>query len=427
MNDSFTYNINSKVAFDKLLSYSSEFFYHGVDSLYTYTQTNMLFDYRVWYWIKDFWYGNDSFNYIFLHYWFMIITVSSTTLFYSVLLDTHFFMNFFKIMNYFEFFKNNSNNFMFYSFFHPEIIYIYTSILNIHNNDFYSSLWPSLYTDVIVESFLNPIMYFPQLLFIFIFTSIIIIFLFSYYFIDSRYEGQVDSDYLNTSMLVESEKEIASHDDMLLALIILIYIFGCYFYIYSWSIIGNFPELVLFFYLFPWLYYIIIGIPTILIYDFGIFFLGYLRGVGSGLSLLVELMFDYIGVIIFYTRILVQGVRLVLMLFTYISMHDAVLEFSFRTELWSNNSVLLSDSEKSFGDLGIFSYLICFKLPASIFYWIYEIFHTFFVVTVQFIAFFAIVFWLFLFLYSFFVLEQQESYFFEKRKERKHNILKFSK
>jgi hypothetical protein len=94
------------------------------------------------------------------------------------------------------------------------------------------------------------------------------------------------------------------------------------------------PELTLVFFLFPGLYYIIIGIPTFLIYDFGIFFLAYLRGVGPSPVLLFELMYDYIAVIIFYTRILVQGVRLVLMIFTYASMHDLILFFSFSQKIF---------------------------------------------------------------------------------------------
>jgi hypothetical protein len=94
------------------------------------------------------------------------------------------------------------------------------------------------------------------------------------------------------------------------------------------------PELVLVFYLFPGLYYIIIGIPTFLIYDFGIYFLAYLRGVGATSLFIYELMFDYIAVIIFYTRILVQGVRLVLMISTYASMHDVVLFFSFGQKMF---------------------------------------------------------------------------------------------
>lgn len=42
-------------------------------------------------------------------------------------------------------------------------------------------------------------------------------------------------------------------------------------------------------------------------------------------------------------------------------------------------------------------------------------FHTFFVVTVQFAAFFTIVFWLFLLFYSFFIFEDFEYHFNDKR------------
>ena len=36
--------------------------------------------------------------------------------------------------------------------------------------------------------------------------------------------------------------------------------------------------------------------------------------------------------------------------------------------------------------------------------WVYEVFHTFFVVTGQLVAYFAMIFWLFLFLFTFFVI-----------------------
>jgi len=94
------------------------------------------------------------------------------------------------------------------------------------------------------------------------------------------------------------------------------------------------PELVLVFYLFPGLYFIIIGIPTFLIYDFGIFFLAYMKGTGNSSVSAVELVFDYIAVIIFYTRILVQSVRLVLMIATYASMHELVMFFSFSQKMF---------------------------------------------------------------------------------------------
>jgi hypothetical protein len=45
----------------------------------------------------------------------------------------------------------------------------------------------------------------------------------------------------------------------------------------------------------------------------------------------------------------------------------------------------------------------------------YEVLHTFFVVTVQFSAFFTIIFWLFLLFYTFFVYEEYEHYFIHLR------------
>ena len=126
-------------------------------------------------------------------------------------------------------------------------------------------------------------------------------------------------------------------------------------------------------------------------------------------------MFDYISVIIFYVRILVQGVRLVLMLGTYAGMHDVVLYFSFGQKMFLGSETLWENLNTVNITLDTLSYYFLFTLPGVFIHWIYEILHTFFVVTVQFAAFFAIVFWLYLFLYTFFVIEKQENYLTEKR------------
>jgi hypothetical protein len=73
------------------------------------------------------------------------------------------------------------------------------------------------------------------------------------------------------------------------------------------------------------MYVVIIGIPLTLAYEFGIYFLAYLRGVGSLPVFSYEFLFDIIGVIIFFTRIIVQGVRLVLMLFAIGSIQEFIL------------------------------------------------------------------------------------------------------
>ena len=61
------------------------------------------------------------------------------------------------------------------------------------------------------------------------------------------------------------------------------------------------------------------------------------------------------------------------------------------------------------GNSIMFFFFVTFPLRLA--YWLYECFHTFFVVTVQFAAFFTIIFWLFLLFYTFFVYEKYENHF----------------
>jgi hypothetical protein len=72
-------------------------------------------------------------------------------------------------------------------------------------------------------------------------------------------------------------------------------------------------------------YVIILLIPASLLYDFGIYFLGYLRGVATTPIFISEILFDYIAIFAFFIRLVVQGVRLLLMFFVYMSYHDLIL------------------------------------------------------------------------------------------------------
>ena len=60
-------------------------------------------------------------------------------------------------------------------------------------------------------------------------------------------------------------------------------------------------------------------------YDFGILFTCYLKGVVPSLNIIFELIFDYVAVISYYVRVLTQAVRLGLMFGAYAGMHDFVL------------------------------------------------------------------------------------------------------
>lgn len=258
---------------------------------------------------------------------------------------------------------------------------------------------------------------FPQFLFVLYFALVFVSAYFNYFTSSLKEEAAIDADYLVCSSTVESEKEITAFDDMILAFVILLYVFGWYFYIHCWSLVCAFPELIFLFYLFPCLYFIIFGIPTILAYIFGIQFLVYLRGVSSSPSLAAELMFDYIGVVVFYVRILIQGVRLVLMLLTLASLNELIMHWSIPQKALICPEYFWEELSKVSLTLSSLSYFFLCVLPGQIVYLIFEVGHTYFLCSIQFVAFFAIVFWLYLFFYTMFISEKQEDYLSYLRKK----------
>jgi len=394
--------------------------YHGIDWIYVNIQALNIYEFKVWY----FWFLNsvfdESFDYFFFYFWIISLIGSNFQLFSSYFLDLYIYSSLIKFPYFDEWFNNIfcSKEMSLIYIYHPELIFFKFNIfLNLYNNNF-NEIYFNIYSLLDSEIFFNPVFLVIQLIAMIFFCFLFISFYFSYFNTSLKEDNQNDVDFLLNSLTVESEKEISSFDDMILAAIVLVYIFGWYFYIHCWSILSILPELVLVFYLLPALYYIIVGIPTFLMLDFGIFFLAYLKGVGGSKIFFVELMFDYISVVIFYTRILVQGIRLVLMIATYAGMHDVVLFFTFNQKMFLGYENISEDLNNVLISFDTFSYFFLFSLPSVFLHWVYEILHTFFVVTIQFAAFFAIVFWLFLFLYTFFVLEKQENYFTSKRKDR---------
>jgi quinol-cytochrome oxidoreductase complex cytochrome b subunit len=106
------------------------------------------------------------------------------------------------------------------------------------------------------------------------------------------------------------------------------------------------------------------------------------------------------------------------MTIAYAGMHDTVMLFNYDQKLTLQYETIWEEISnlKTSGEI---SYFLIFNLPSWMIYWLYEVLHTFFVVTAQFVAFFAMAFWLFLFLYSFFFYEKVENYFKDKRDFRK--------
>lgn len=339
----------------------------------------------------------------------------------SIILDQIYALSIFLLPFFNEFLRHFSSSIEFSTFLetHPEYYLIFKKYSLNFYYDFFSNFYISLYSLNITESFLTPTMIIFQFLFIFFLILGFLMIYFNYYGSVSSEENLVDHDYLIFNVTIEAEEEIGSIDDMLLSSVILLYIFLWFFWIYSWSSIAITPKLVMSVYLFPFIYYIIIFIPFSLLYDYGLYFLTYLNGVGKSLILIVELVFDYIAVSIFYLRLIVQNVRLAFMLFTFVELHELVIFYDLDKNLFPINESFVDswDDVKTYHNTSNF-YLL-YTVPALLLKWLYELFHTFFMVIFQFIAFFAMIFWLFLFLYTMFVSETQENYFTFKRFFRK--------
>lgn len=325
---------------------------------------------------------------------------------------------------WFSYFVNGSES-SFLGYIHPELCFINDSVISTLILPFTSSLYFVLSNDYFSECYASPVFIILNVILNTSAMLLLVAFYFSYYNNSSKDENTIDQDYLVAAMSVEAEEEIASIDDISITLFLLIYLFAWFFYANVVFILTNVPEVSMIFYHLPLLYYLTILVPTLLLYDFGIYFLAYLRGASTTPSFGMELLYDYIAFSTFYVRLLVQNVRILLMTLTYFSLYECILTYISFTSWFGNYETLWEDNNYNYTNYNSYYFLI--RIPTQIIYWLYELFHTFFVITAQFVAFFAISFWLYLFLFTMFVLEQQERFFNVKKAERKKKIKKFLK
>lgn len=418
--------INTSDSYNLGYDFSVHSVYSGLDWVYTHVETLYMYDYKiVYFWLLNNVY-DESVDFFFISAWYVSLQSSSLQLLLSVLLDNYIADSLFQLSLTDEWVRSymSSKDATLFVIHHPEIIFFKNQLLNNFFFNFLTDMNISAIQYLDSQSLLSPIMLFPQLLFIAYLGFLFVAFYFSFYQSASKEEATIDADYLSASVTVESEKEIGSIDDMLMPMLIIIYTFGWYFYLYCWNIFCCVPEIVLVFFFFPLLYYTIGNTPTFLLYDFGILYNCYLRGIAPTPSMVFELMYDYIAVIAFYVRILTQGVRLALMFFAYAGMHDYVLYMDYSHRYLTGNESIWEEISNVNTSISSVTYFFLGVLPGHILNLLYEIFHTFFVVTGQLVAYLGMIFWLFLFLFTFFVIEKQESYFDERRKYRQDLLKK---
>lgn len=411
---------------DKYLILSTDCILSGVNWVYSYTEYLYAFNYKLTYFTFLNYFFDDSVDLFFDTLWFVSNNTISFQLLWSFLLDFYVSMNIEKYSISEDWFRNfvTSHDISLFVLTHPEILLIKSQFCNNFVTSFFSEKTFAIFELLESESFLPAIMLAPQFIFILFITTIFISFYFSYYSSPVKEEALVDSDYLAANITVESEKELGSIDDYILTLLIFMYIFGWYFYINFWNMLNLTPENVMTFYVIPQLYIIIFSIPTLLLYDFGVVFPMYLKGVALSALPIFEIIYDFIALISLYVRLMVQAVRLVLMLLTYASMHDVILFYSYDQKFLLGNESLWDEISNIDVTCNSITYFTLFIVPGHILYWQYELFHVFFVLTGQFVAYIAMIFWLFQFLFTLFTFEVQEKFFGHKKWSRQKFLYK---
>lgn len=202
-----------------------------------------------------------------------------------------------------------------------------------------------------------------------------------------------------TSLFSFSEKEINALDDLLVGvfLIFLFFFFnflGCFAFIFSCSYSLGFSMLFL------GLCFMLVSIPTTMVYNFGFYFIISIRGGATTLSYIYELILDYVNLISFALRLCIQLVRVVVIGVTYYMYNHLFFVYNY----------LVSPSTSS-----VFNGL--FTLTSYLIMWarlIFEVGHTFVIFGIQLIAFNVMVLWLFQFLFTLFFAETLEHSFLKR-------------
>lgn len=211
------------------------------------------------------------------------------------------------------------------------------------------------------------------------------------------------------------EQEYGSYDDFKFFLFILIQMLVWYCWVffigYTFSLQSE-SKLIL---LTLSIMVSILTIPVRLLWDFGLAFGMYVRGAASSTNLFVEAFFDLIGVIIIFTRFIVQNIRFLMVFVAFFELfewtfgsNDLTYILQFNLNLYNSINFFATISPMS-----IFTFLVC-TLKISIMY-LYHLLHLIIVSFMQIGVYLMVSFWLFFFLYTSFFRMTSDSYFQAKR------------
>lgn len=211
------------------------------------------------------------------------------------------------------------------------------------------------------------------------------------------------------------EQEYGAYDDFKFFLFVLIQMLAWYCWVFFISYTFSLQSQGVLILLTLSVMLSILTIPVRLLWDFGLAFGMYVRGAASSTNLVVEAFFDIIGVIIIFTRFVVQNIRFLMVfvaLFELFEWTSSSLEMTyilqFNINLYNNMDFFATITPSS-----IFMFLLC-SLKICLMY-LYHLLHLIIVSFMQIGVYLMVSFWLFFFLYTSFFKITTDSYFSAKR------------
>lgn len=205
------------------------------------------------------------------------------------------------------------------------------------------------------------------------------------------------------------EQEYGSYDDYKFFVFFLLQMFIWYCWVlflgYCFSLYGE-TKLML---LTISIMLTIMTIPVRLLWDFGLAFGMYVRGAASSSNLIVEAFFDIIGVIIIFTRFIVQNIRFLLVFAAFFELFEwtaVTLDFNYFKQTFSqgsiNHALLITPNS-------VFVHILTLAKGSLIY--LYHLLHLIIVSFMQIGVYLMVSFWLFFFLYTSFFKLTLDNYF----------------
>lgn len=237
------------------------------------------------------------------------------------------------------------------------------------------------------------------------------------YFITNKllYKFQISMNIylIYYDLIVESEKEMSSFDDYYWFLLLFLNMFGWYFLLVLLIYIFNFNSVSWIIFACVFTIICILGLPMNAFLSYGIFFSAYIRGSAASINLISETVFDVIGVIVVFSRFLIQNIRFVLVFMAFFEL----FEWVYSGDEVAYMKLELLDLRDSLSELclsqnyHLFFVICCFKLVAL---YLYYALHLIILIFMQIGIYFILSFWLFFFLYTSFIKLTTDYYFIKK-------------